>query len=134
MFSKGLAAVQPDCLRRRDMLARGFFDGTEKSIFLSEEQMEQTLCDFYRTAAEILGYEENETTMYDCTRILVAAHVQDAIIASYKAACPKVTMEQIIMHLAMSGPKIAEDLGENEVVLQEGFIFMKNNRKEDENE
>ena len=96
--------------------------------------MEQTLCDFYRTAAEILGYEENETTMYDCTRILVAAHVQDAIIASYKAACPKVTMEQIIMHLAMSGPKVAEDLGENEVVLQEGFIFMKNNRKEDENE
>lgn len=39
-----------------------------------------------------------------------------------------------IMHLAMSGPKVAEDLGENEVVLQEGFIFMKNNRKEDENE
>jgi len=125
---------QPGCLRRRDMLAKEFFDGTEKSIFLSEEQMTQTLCNFYRTAAEMLGYEENEKTMYDCTRILVAVNVQDAIIASYKAACPKVTTEQIIIHLAISGPKVAEDLKENEVVLQEGFVFTKNDRKEDENE
>lgn len=116
------------------MLAKEFFDGTEKSIFLSEEQMTQTLCNFYRTAAEMLGYEENEKTMYDCTRILVAVNVQDAIIASYKAVCPKVTMEQIIIHLAISGPKVAEDLKENEVVLQEGFVFTKNDRKEDENE
>lgn len=125
---------QPGCLRRKAMLAKEFFDGTEKSIFLSEEQMTQTLCNFYRTAAEMLGYEENEKTMYDCTRILVAVNVQDAIIASYKAVCPKVTMEQIIIHLAISGPKVAEDLKENEVVLQEGFVFTKNDRKEDENE
>ena len=112
------------------MLAKEFFDGTEKSIFLSEEQMTQTLCNFYRTAAEMLGYEENEKTMYDCTRILVAVNVQDAIIASYKAVCPKVTMEQIIIHLAISGPKVAEDLKENEVVLQEGFANVDNGRSD----
>lgn len=59
------------------MLEKEFFDGTEKSIFLSEEQISQTLYNFYRTAAEILGYEEDEKTMYDCGRILVAANVQD---------------------------------------------------------
>lgn len=104
------------------MLAKEFFDGTEKRIFLSKEQISQTLYNFYRTAAEILGYEEDEKTMYDCRRILVAANVQDAIIASYKAAYPKVTEEQILIHLAISGPKVAEDLVENEVVLQDGFV------------
>lgn len=39
-----------------------------------------------------------------------------------------------LLHLAMSGPKVAEDLKENEAVLQEGFVFTKNDRKEDENE
>lgn len=116
------------------MLEKEFFDWTQKSIFLSEEQMTQTLCNFYRTVAEMLGYEENEKTLYDCTRILVADNVQDAIIASYKAACSKVTTEQIITHLAIFGPKVAEDLKENEVVLQEGFVSTKNDRKEDENE
>ena len=134
MFSKGLMAVQPGCLRRRDMLAKEFFDGTEKSIFLSEEQMSQTLCNFYRTAAEALGYEENENTRYDCRRILVSHHVQDAIIASYKAAFPKISTKEVIILLTISGPKTAEDLEENEVVLQEGFVSTKNDRKEDENE
>lgn len=76
----------------------------------------------------MLGYEENEKTLYDCTRILVAANVQDAIIASYKATCPKATTEQIIILLAISGPKVAEDLKENEAVLQEGFVFTENDR------
>jgi hypothetical protein len=108
------------------MLVKEFIDGTEKSVFLSEEQMTQTLGSFYRTAAELLGYKENEDTMYDCTRILVSANVQDAIIASYKATSPEATMEQIIIHLAMSGPKVAEDLRDDEVVLQEGFVVTKN--------
>lgn len=107
------------------MLAKEFFDGTEKSILLSEDQISQTLYNFYRTATEILGYEEDKKTMYDCRRILVAANVQDAIIASYKAVYPKVTEEQILIHLAISGPKVAEDLTENEVVIQEGFISTK---------
>lgn len=111
------------------MLAKEFFDGTEKSVFLSEGQMTQTLCNFYRTAAELLGCEENEDTMYDCTRILVSAKVQDAIIASYKAICPEAAMEQIIILLAISGPKVAEDLGEDEVVLQEGFVIAKNKKE-----
>lgn len=134
MFSKGLMAVQPGCLRRRDMLAKEFFDGTERSIFLSEEQMSQTLCNFYRTAAEALGYEENEKTRYDCSRILVSAHVRDAIIASYQAVSPEISMKEVIIHLTIAGPKVAEDLEENEVVLQEGFVSTKNDRKEDENE
>ena len=59
------------------MLEKEFFDRIEKSIFFSEEQISQTLYNFYRTAAEILGYEEDEKTMYDCGRILVAANIQD---------------------------------------------------------
>lgn len=96
--------------------------------------MSQTLCNFYRTAAEALGYEENEKTRYDCSRILVSAHVRDAIIASYQAVSPEISMKEVIIHLTIAGPKVAEDLEENEVVLQEGFVSTKNDRKEDENE
>lgn len=106
----------------------------QREVFFSEEQMSQTLCNFYRTAAEALGYKENEKTRYDCSRIMVSAHVQDAIITSYQAASPEISTKEVIVHLTIAGSKVAENLEENEVALQEGFVSTKNDRKEDENE
>lgn len=42
--------------------------------------MSHTLSEFYRCMAEEAGHEETEDTVYDCTKILVAPNVQDAII------------------------------------------------------
>lgn len=55
-----------------------------RSVILTEKQMGHTLADFYRCVAKEAGHEETEETMYDCTKILVAPDVQDAIIQAYQ--------------------------------------------------
>lgn len=95
----------------------------ERRIFLSEEQMTKTLNDFYRTVAEMAGYPEKEDTLYDCTCILIALNVQEAIIRAYEAkGAPR---QQIMARLLLSGPKASAALADNEVVLQKGFICFK---------
>ena len=99
-------------------------DKDEKRIFLSAEQMAQTLSNFYSTVSKVAGYQEEEDTMYDCTRILIAPNVQDAIIRAYEAR--GASRQQIVTCLLLSGPKASEMLAENEVVLQDGFICSRN--------
>lgn len=97
-----------------------------RSIVLEREQMEHTLSDFYRCIAKEAGYEETEDTLYDCTRILVAPDVQDAIIQAYQTKWPDAPMAAIIIRLAVSGPKVRDSLRCGEVVIQKGFISMRN--------
>ena len=100
---------------------------TDRCVVLSEEQMLQSLPCFYRAVAEAAGYTETEDTMYNCTRILIASNVQDAIIRYYGTAFPEATKEQILTLLLLAGPKVDSELKENEVVIQTGFIGTKNN-------
>ena len=97
----------------------------DRRMMLSEEKMEQPLPCFYRAVAEAAGYKETENTMYDCTRILVASNVQDAIIKYYETASPRLSREQIITLLLLSAPKVGAELKENEVVIQTGIISQK---------
>lgn len=97
----------------------------ERSIVLEGEQMGHTLADFYRCVAKEVGYEETEDTLYDCTRILVASDVQDAIIQAYQTKWPDAPMDAIIIRLAISGPKVRDSLRCGEVVVQKGFISMR---------
>ena len=106
------------------MLEAALCEQDEKRIFLSEEQMAQTLGKFYCTVSNVAGYQEEEDTMYDCRRILVAPNVQDAIISAYEAR--GASREEIMACLLMCGPKASEVLHQNEVVLQKGFICSKN--------
>lgn len=88
--------------------------------------MKHTLSDFYRCVADEAGHEETEDTMYNCTRILVAPDVQDAIIQAYQMKWPDVPMNTIIIRLAISGLKVCDNLHCGEVVIQKGFISMRN--------
>ena len=97
----------------------------EKTVVLTEEQIERTLGDFYRCVAGLVGYEETEDTMYDCTKILVASNVRDAIIRAYQAICPNAPLDAILCTLTMSGPKVSSSLGCGEVAVQTGFICMR---------
>ncbi len=97
----------------------------DRRVMLSEEEMEQSLPCFYRAVAEAAGYTETEDTMYDCTRILVASNVQDAIIRYYETTSPELSREQVITLLLLSGPKVDAELKDNEVVIQERFISEK---------
>lgn len=101
---------------------------TGRSVVLTAKQMGHTLVDFYRCVAQEAGYEETEGTMYDCTKILVAPDVQDAIIQAYQEKWPDAPMDAIIIRLAMSGPKVRDNLRCGEVMLQKGFISMRNDR------
>lgn len=100
-------------------------DGMETSVFLTGGQEKQTLGDFYRSVAQLVGHEETDDTMYDCCKILVSANVQDAIIQAYQNEIPGVRMESIITLLAIGGPKMNAELGQNEVRIQPGFISTK---------
>lgn len=97
----------------------------DRRMILSEEKMEQSLPCFYRAVADAAGYTETEDTLYDCTRILVASNVQNAIIRYYETTSPELSREQVITLLLLSGPKVDAGLKENEVVIQEGFISKK---------
>lgn len=94
----------------------------DKHILLSEQQMQQSLGCFYREVAEMAGYKENEDTLYDCRKILIASNVQEAIIRYYETMQPEISREQVIILLAISGPKVDFALKENEIVLQPGFV------------
>ncbi len=98
----------------------------ETSVFLTDGQAKQTLGDFYRSVAQMAGHEEREDTMYDCCKILVSANVQEAIIQAYQEENPGIKMESIIALLAIGGPKMNAELGQNEVKIQPGFIRTKN--------
>lgn len=104
-------------------------DGEEKSILLTDGQAKQTLEDFYCSVAQSAGHEEREDTLYDCCKILVSANVQDAIIQAYQEAHPDAAKESIIILLAISGPKVDERLGYNEVKIQSGFVSSKSVKK-----
>lgn len=98
---------------------------TDRRVVLSEEKMAQSLPCFYRAVAEAAGYTETEDTMYDCTKILVAPNVQNAMIRYYETTYPEASREQVITLLLLSGPKVDAELKENEVVFQKGFISEK---------
>ena len=93
-----------------------------RSVILTEKQMGHTLADFYRCVAKEAGHEETEETMYDCTKILVAPDVQDAIIQAYQKKWPGAPMDAIVIRLAISGPKVRDNLRCGEVMIQKGFI------------
>lgn len=105
-----------------------------RRILLTNEQTRQTLGGFYRSVAQSAGYEEKEDTMYDCCRILVAANVQDAIIEAYQEAHLNAGMSNIMLLLAVSGPKVDKELAHNEVRIQPGFVGRKNNKEGEQNE
>lgn len=94
----------------------------EKIILLTDEQAQQTLEDFYRSVAQLIGHEETKNTLYDCSKIWVASNVWDAIIRAYQEKQPDVEEKSIITLLVISGPKADKGLGRNEVKIQSGFI------------
>lgn len=104
---------------------KAFAEEGEKIITLAEKQMIHTLSEFYRCVSEEAGHEETEDTVYDCTKILVAPNVQDAIIQAYQERWPEAPMDAIIIRLAISGPKVCGSLHCGQVMIQDGFISMK---------
>lgn len=85
---------------------------------------------FYDNVAREMGIEPTSKTQYDCTKINVAANIQDDFYEYYLALTKANDIYPnendarvgITLLLAMSGPKVNADLKANEVEVFDGFI------------
>ena len=88
------------------------------------------LAEFYDEVAREMGIKPTSKTQYDCTKLNVAANIQDDFYEYYLAlikandiyANENEARAGITILLAMSGPKVNTDLKANEVEVFDGFI------------
>lgn len=81
---------------------------------------------FYDAVAREMGFTNPEDLHYDCRKINVAANIQDAFFEFYRETNPDLSAQDVNMGTAMllmcSGPKVDENLADNQVEVFEGFI------------
>lgn len=84
----------------------------------------------YEEVAKEMGYTNTNELMFDCRHINVAPNIQDGFYAYYtelaKITDPQASeidvRTEITMILAMCGPKVDENLADDEVEVFNGFI------------
>ena len=98
----------------------------------AQKVREKTLLPFYAYVGECLGYRDSEVENYDCRKIWVAKNILDAIIEAYQnkvpveyARNPELVDQEIMMTLAMAGPKTDYGLEDNYVRIEPGFVTLK---------
>lgn len=95
-----------------------------------------TIVELFDAVAKEMGYENPSEIKYDCTKINVAANIQDGFYEHYTNIIKESAIREnniyisdhdikvgITMHLAMSGPKVDTTLKANEVEVFDGFII-----------
>lgn len=105
----------------------------EGTLILDEMDMrEKTILPFYAYVAQCMGYIDSEVENYDCRKIWVAKNILDAIIEAYQKNClaeysrnPDLVNQEIMMTLAMAGPKTDYGLEDNLVRVETGFVTLK---------
>lgn len=93
-----------------------------KCVRLSDEQMKQVLTPFYETVASMAGYGIKQTDVFDCTKVNVAANVQENIIVAYQEKEASLERSSVISLLLMAGPKVDAGLPDNTVEIFDGYI------------
>lgn len=92
------------------------------------ETKKRTVSDFYDYIATLMGYEDTRELKYDCTKINVAANIQDNFFEFYKEMNPDMPESEVnagtAMLLACCGPKVDDELQANEVEIFDGFIII----------
>ena len=85
---------------------------------------------FYDAVATEMGYTNTSELRYDCTKINIAANIQDGFYTYYAEKARETTPDisdndiqiGITMLLVMSGPNVDKSLKANEVEIFDGFI------------
>lgn len=89
-----------------------------------------SIVELYETVAMEMGYANTKELQFDCRKINVAKNIQDGFYAYYteldKLIDPSANetdmRANITMMLAIAGPKVDEDLADDEVEVFDGFI------------
>ena len=98
-------------------------------IRLNESDYCCALTECYENIAIKAGYTPTQRTLYDCRRVCVSEHIQNAWYDFYceraKEKDPFLSdgeiMRSITMLLLMNGAKVQPDLADNEVSIESGF-------------
>ena len=84
-----------------------------------------SITELYDIAAELMGRETKDLE-YDCRHINVAPNIQDGFFARYREENPNMSesdfKEAMTMLLLLHGPKVDENLADDEVEVFDGFI------------
>lgn len=86
------------------------------------------ITELYDAVAMAMGYGDVSNLLYDCREINIAQNIQDGIYEKYMDAAREDQMTEsdarvgITMLLAISGPKVDENLADDEVEVFDGFI------------
>jgi hypothetical protein len=84
-----------------------------------------SITELYNTVASLMG-KETESLQYDCRNINVASNIQDGFFAYYRESNPYMSESDFKMSMGMLllsyGPKVDENLADNEVEVFDGFI------------
>lgn len=89
-----------------------------------------SIIELYETVAKEMGYVDTKELQFDCRKINIAKNIQDGFYTYYtelaKITDPYVSetevQVEITMLLAMGGPKVDENLTDDEVEVFDGFI------------
>ena len=81
--------------------------------------------ELYDTVAALMG-KETKNLNYDCRCINAAMNIQEGFFAHYREENPDISEGDFNMSMAMMllnyGPKVDENLADNEVEVFDGFI------------
>jgi hypothetical protein len=86
------------------------------------------IVELYDTVAITMGHTNTSELEYDCCKINIASNIQDGIYEEYLALGMAQNLHEsdirtgITMLLAVSGPKVNENLADDEVEVLDGFI------------
>lgn len=84
-----------------------------------------SITELYDAAAELMG-RETKNLKYDCRCINVAPNIQDGFFAHYREENQNISENEFKMGVAMMllnyGPKVDENLADNEIEVFDGFI------------
>ena len=100
------------------------------SKIIAIKKANYSLPELYDIVAREMGYADTSELHYDCRKINIAENIQDNLYEYYKAKAketdPYLSDNDIkvgtTMLLAMSGPKVDDDLKANEVKIFDGFV------------
>ena len=86
------------------------------------------MTEFYERAAQELGFEVNDDSVYDCRRINVSPDILSSWINRYEEIHGKRNIQQLMTCLLFLGPKAMGYLTDDEVEILPGFITEREER------
>ena len=81
------------------------------------------LISFYKKVAELLGFDPDAVKSYDCVNIHVARNIQDAWFDTYREKGFSET--DICMSMCLCFPRVEKTLKDNEILILDNFLEMK---------